>query len=58
MMMISERFWLQRDSVSFGSDLGSRLHFCGLGARPCTCGLGAEPHIPLSFSLWVKSLVP
>ena len=27
--------------LSFGGDLGSGLHFCGIGARPHTCGLGA-----------------
>ena len=32
--------WLQRDSVSFGDDLGSGLHFCNPGARHHTCGLG------------------
>ena len=25
--------------LSFGGDLDSGLHFCGLGARPHTCGL-------------------
>ena len=32
--------WLQRDSVSFGDDLGSGLHFCDPGARHRTCSLG------------------
>ena len=31
----------QRGSVSFGGDLDSGFHYCGLGARPHTCGLGA-----------------
>ena len=33
---------LQRGSVSFAGDLGSRFRFCGRGARLFTHGLGQD----------------
>ena len=44
--------------LSFGGDLGSGLHFCGIGARPHTCGRGGGLNIPPSFFQWAESLAP
>ena len=39
---VTEPNWIEpRQSVSYGDDLISGLHFCGLAARPCTCDLRA-----------------
>ena len=48
----------QRGSVSFGGDLDSGLHFCGLGARPHTCGLGGRTQQRCLLSFWYEYNFP